>query len=75
MMDDTLTILTLETTKMVSKLNRKSLRALEKSGPPQCARVRKSQESFAVLVSVSPVNREGQEKRKMHYVNHQRSEC
>ena len=32
LMDDTLTILSIETTRMVTKLNRKSLRALEKSG-------------------------------------------
>ena len=31
-MDDTLTILSLEPMRMVTKLNRKSLRALEKSG-------------------------------------------
>ena len=40
MMDDTLTILSLEPMRMVTKLNRKSLRALERSGPGvvHCAR-------------------------------------
>ena len=47
-MDDTLT----EPKKMVTKLNRKSMRAPREVGSPQCTRTesRKSQESFAVPV-------------------------
>ena len=38
MTDDTLVTVSLEPMRMVTKLGRKSLRALEKSGSPQCAR-------------------------------------
>ena len=38
MMDDTLTNLSLEPMKIVTQLNRKSLRALEEVGSPHCAR-------------------------------------
>ena len=43
-MDDTLTILSLEPMKMVTKLNRKSLRALEKSGHDNVPRITRSEQ-------------------------------
>ena len=68
MMDDPLTILQLEPMRMVTKLSRKPLRALEKSGHHK-ERTRKSQESFTVPVCVSHVTRKrererGREKKK-----------
>ena len=56
-MDDTLTIVSLEPMTMVTELNRKSLRALEKSGHHTMCRegIRKSQASSTVPVFVSYV--------------------
>ena len=59
MMDGTLTIVSHELMKMVTKLNRKSLGALESRATTMCPEGnRKSQESFTVPVYVSHVDRE-----------------
>ena len=55
LLDETLTILSIEPKRMVTKLHRKSLRSTGELGSPQCAR-RKSQELFTVPVYVSCVN-------------------
>ena len=57
LMDDTLTSVSLEPMRKVTKLNRKSLRTLEKSGHHDVLEgILKSQESFTVPVHVSCVH-------------------